>query len=126
DLGSLEDALNLLTVVASIQKCNLINIKTDQVLEWFGILDSLVDAQKASAGDNNIYCGLLELQGFAFLNKDSLGIGSDNMPLALSCFEEIRHELPNAPLYAISQLSERIDAVVDLAIRFGLDEKFLQ
>ena len=63
DLGSLEDALNLLTVIATSQKLNLIEIEKDQVFKWFEIYDSLVDAQKASASDRNIYCSLLELQG---------------------------------------------------------------
>jgi polyhydroxyalkanoate synthesis regulator phasin len=126
DLGSLEDALNLLTVTATTQKLNLIDIEEDQVFNWFGTLDSLIDAQKASAADRNIYCGLLELQGFSFLNKDSIGIGSENKAKALSCLNEIISESSNAPQYAISQLGKRIDAIVDLAIRFGLDDKFLE
>lgn len=126
DLGSLEDALNLLTVIATTQKLNLIDIEEDQVFKWFGIFDSLVDTQKASAADRNIYCGLIELQGFSFLNKDSIGIGQENKAKALNCFKEIINESSNAPLYAISQLGKRIDAIVDLAIRFGLDDKFLE
>ncbi len=126
DLGSLEDALNLLTVIATSQKLNLIEIEKDQVFKWFEIYDSLVDAQKASASDRNIYCSLLELQGFSFLNKGSIGIGSENISKALNCFKEIISELTNAPQYAISQLGQRIDAIIDLAIRFGLDDKFLE
>lgn len=126
DLGSLEDALNLLTVIATTQKLNLIDIEEDQVFKWFGIFDSLVDVQKASAVDRNIYCCLLELQGFSFLNKNSIGIGSENKAMALSCFNEIISESSNAPQYAISQLGKRIDAIVDLAIRFGLDDEFFE
>lgn len=126
DLESLEDALNLLTATATTQKLNLINIEEDQIFKWFGIFDSLIDAQKISAADRNIYCGLLELQGFSFLNKGSIGIGSENKAKALSCLKEIISELPKAPQYAISQLGKRIDAVVDLAIRFGLDDEFLE
>ncbi|WP_027374290.1 hypothetical protein [Chryseobacterium sp. UNC8MFCol] len=126
DLRSLEDALNLLTVIATTQKFNLIDIAEDQVLKWFGMYDSLIIKQKDSAIDGNIYCGLLELQGFSFLNKDSIGIGSENMAKALSCFKEIISKLSNAPQYAISQLGKRIDDIVDLAIRFGLEDKFLE
>src|SRR5690606_35293212 len=99
DLGSLDDALNLLTVIATSQKLNLIEIEKDQVFNWFEIYDSLVDAQKASASDRNIYCSLLELQGFSFLNKGSIGIGSENISKALNCFKEIISELTNAPQY---------------------------
>ncbi|HBH49899.1 MAG TPA: hypothetical protein DDX98_14735 [Bacteroidales bacterium] len=126
DLGSLEDALNLLTVIASTQKFDLIVIEVDQILKWFEVFDSLVDAQKASAADRNIYCGLLELEGFSYLNKNSIGIGSENKDKALNCFNEIITESSNAPQYAISQLGKRIDAIVDLAIRFGLDDEFIE
>ena len=126
DLASLEDALNLLTVIATTQKLNLIDIEEDQIFKWFEIFDSLVIAQKASAADRNIYCSLLELQGFSFLNKDSIGIEAENKAKSLNCFKEIISESSNAPQYAISQLGKRIDAIVDLAIRFGLDDKFLE
>lgn len=126
DLGSLEDALNLLTVIASTQKFDLIDIEEGQIIEWFELFDSIVDEQKASAADRNIYCGLLELEGFSYLNKSSIGIGSENKEKALACFNEIIIESPNAPQYAISQLGNRIDAIVDLAIRFGIDDEFIE
>lgn len=126
DLGSLEDSLNLLTVVATTQKFGLIEIEEGQIIDWFELFDSIVDEQKASAADRNIYCALLELEGFSCLNKGSIGIGSENKEKALACFNEIIVELPHADQYAISQLGNRIDAIVDLAIRFGLDDEFLE
>lgn len=126
DLGSLEDSLNLLTVVASTQKFGLIETTEGQIIDWFELFDSIVGEQKAAAADRNIYCGLLELEGFSNLNKDSIGIGTDGRKKALACFNEIIIELPNAPQYAISQLGERIDAIVDLAIQFELDDEFLE
>ncbi|MDZ7847620.1 MAG: hypothetical protein U5L96_13110 [Owenweeksia sp.] len=126
DLGGLEDALNLLTVVAKTQKLDLIDIKEDQILRWFEVLDSLIDTQKTSAADRNIYCGLLELEGFSYLNKSFIGIGSENKDKALNCFNEIITESANAPQYAISQLGKRIDSIVDFAIRFGLDDEFIE
>jgi hypothetical protein len=126
DLGSLEDSLNLLTVVASTQKFGLIEIEDGQIIDWFELFDSIVEEQKASAADRNIYCGLLELEGFSNLNKGSIGIGADNKEKALACFNELKVELTNAPQYAISQLGKRIDAIVDLAIRFGLIDEFLE
>jgi hypothetical protein len=126
DLGSLEDSLNLLTVIASTQKFGLIEIEEGQIIDWFELFDSIVEEKKASAADSNIYCGLLELEGFSNLNKGSIGIGTDNKEKALACFNEINVELTNAPQYAISQLGKRIDAIVDLAIRFGLDDEFLE
>jgi len=126
DLGSLEDALNLLTVIASTQKFGLIEIEQGHIIYWFELFDSIVYEQKVSAADRNIYCALLELEGFSNLNKDSIGIGSDNKEKAMVCFNEIIIELPNAPQYAISQLGNRIDTIVDLAIRFGLDDEFLE
>lgn len=125
DLGSLEDALNLLTIIATTQKLDLIDIEEGQIIEWFGLFDSIVDEQKVSAADRNIYCGLLEMEGFSYLNKGSIGIGSENKEKALTCFNEIIDELPCAPQYAISQLGNRIDAIVDLAIRFGIDDEFI-
>ena len=124
DLESLEDALNLLTVVASIQKFDLIEIEEGQIIEWFGFFDSIVDAQKVSAADKNIYCGLLEVEGFCHLNKGAIGIGSGSRVKALACFNEIIVELPNAVLYAVSQLGKRIDGIINLAIRFGIDDDF--
>ncbi|MDX1829268.1 MAG: hypothetical protein R3342_06950 [Lutibacter sp.] len=126
DLGSLEDSLNLLTVISTTQKLDLIDIEEGQILEWFELFDSIVEEQKAVAADRNIYCSLLELEGFSSLNKSSICIGSDNKENALACFNEIIVELPNAPQYAISQLGKRVDAIVDLAIQFGLDDEFLE
>lgn len=126
DLGSLEDSLNLLTVIATTQRLNLIDIEEGQILEWFGLFDSIINEQKASTADRNIFCGLLELEGFSYLNKGSIGIGTENKEKALAGFNEIIVELPNAPQYAISQLGNRIDAIVDSAIRFGLDDEFLE
>ncbi|KAB8151625.1 hypothetical protein EZY14_017105 [Kordia sp. TARA_039_SRF] len=126
DLGSLEDSLNLLSVIATTQKLDIIDIEEGQILEWFELFDSIVDEQKALAADRNIYCGLLELEGFSSLNKSSIGIGSDNKENALACFNEIIVELPNAPQYAISQLGKRVDTIVDLTIKFGLDDEFLE
>lgn len=125
-LGSLEDTLNLLTVIAVSRKLDLIDIEEGQILEWFEILDSLVDKQKGSAADRNIYCGLLELEGFSYLNKNSIGIGTKNKEEALDCFNGIIVELPNAPQYAISQLGKRIDAILDLAIRFGKEDELIE
>lgn len=125
DSRSLEDSLNLLTVVASTQKFGLIELEEDQIINWFQLFDSIVDEQKTLAADRNIYCGLLELEGFSYLNKGSIGIGSDNKEKALTCFNEIVAELPNAPQFAISQLGNRIDAIVDLGIRFGLEDEFI-
>jgi hypothetical protein len=126
DLGSLEDALNLLSVLASSQKLELIDIKEDQILAWFDIFDSLIETCKASAADRNIYCGLLDLEGFSYLNKNSIGIGTDNKEKALVCFNEIITELPRAPQYAISQLGKRIDAIFNLAVRFGIEDEVIE
>ncbi|MEH6682701.1 MAG: hypothetical protein V7724_19315 [Sediminicola sp.] len=125
DLRSLEDSLNLLTVVASTQKFSLIELEEDQIINWFQLFDSIVEEQKTLVADRNIYCGLLELEGFSYLNKGSIGIESDNKEKALTCFNEIVAELPNAPQFAISQLGNRIDAIVDLGIRFGLEDEFI-
>ena len=124
NIESLEDALNLLTIVASIQKLDLIEIEEDQIVDWFELFDSILNEQKASVVDRNIYCALLELEGFSQINKTSFDIGSDNIEKALICFNEIIIELPNAPQYAISQLGNRIDDIVDLGISFDKEEEF--
>jgi len=124
DLGSLEDALNLLTTIASIQKFGLIDIEEDQTTEWFGTLDSLIEQQKTIVPDRNTYCSLLELEGFSNLNKNSIGIGAEDNEKALTCLREIMVELPEAPQYPVSHLGKRIDDIVALGIRFGLEEEF--
>lgn len=126
DLGSLEDALNLLTVIGTTQNFDLVDIEEDQIIEWFELFDSLLDEQKTSAKDKNIYCGLLELEGFSYLNKGAIGIGTENKEKAFARFNEIIAELPDASLYAVSQLGNKIDAIVDLTIRFGIDEEFAE
>ncbi|HED05645.1 MAG TPA: hypothetical protein ENI61_03045, partial [Ignavibacteria bacterium] len=125
DLASLEDALNLLTVIATSQKFKLIDIEEEQIKEWFKLFNSLVDACKSTAPDSNFYCGLLELEGFSYLNKKSIGIGieKDNIKKALLCFNEIIIELPKAPQYPISQLGKRIDAIIELYVRFGIEDE---
>lgn len=125
DMRSVEDALNLLTVIATCQRLQLIDIKEEEVLDWFNKYDSLIEELKLSTVDKNFYCNLLELQGFSTLNKSMLGIDSENLLNPIKCFSEIIEELPNANYYSISQLGKRIDEVVKLSIRFDIEEAFI-
>ncbi len=123
DRASIEDALNLLTVIATSQKLSLIKIDEDQIKQWLGRFDGFIQNCKASAVDKNSYCRLLEIEGFSYLNKNSLGIGEDNLKKAHLVLKEIIVELPNAPLFPVSQLGKKIDRIVDLTIRFGLEDE---
>lgn len=123
DVSSVEDALSLLSILATAQKLNLIDIDGDCIVEWFKTFDSFVEKCKSSVPNRDLYCNLLEVEGFSFLNKNSIGIGSNNMEKALKSFNEIIEELPNAPYYAVSQLGTKIDEIVNLAVRAGREDK---
>lgn len=122
DVNSIEDTHNLLTVVATSQRLGLINIEEKEILRWFVRFDKLMVKSKELAADKNIYCSLLEIEGFSFFNKSTLGIGEDNNVKALKRFEEIIIELPEAQSYAVSHFGKRLDAVIDLLIKVGYDK----
>lgn len=126
DLSSLEDALNLITIIASALKMKLIDLQEDKVIEWYSLFDSLIELLKSTAADRNIFCNLLELEGFSHLNKSSFGLTKDGKKEALISLNKIIEELPNAPLYAISQLGKRIDALVNMTIQIGKDNEFIE
>lgn len=119
DLFSIEDGLNLLVLIASHQKLNLIEIPDDQIISWFDNFDKLIETCKANPADKNAYCHLLELEGLAYFDKNSLRIGEDNLKKSEILLNEIITELPNAPLYPVSQLSKRINAIINMIYRSG-------
>lgn len=119
DLFCIEDGLNLLVLIASHQKHNLIEIPDDQIISWFVNFDKLIETCKANPADKNAYCHLLELEGLAYFDKNSLRIGEDNLKKSEIILNDIITELPNAPLYPVSQLSKRINAIINMIYRSG-------
>jgi hypothetical protein len=122
DINSIEDTHNLLTVVATSQRLGLIKIDENEVLSWFVRFDKFMAKSKELAADKNIYCSLLEIEGFSFFNKSTLGIGEDSNANAFKRFEEIIIELPEAQTYAVSHFGKRLDAIIDLVIKVGYDK----
>jgi len=122
-IQDVEDALNLITVVATTQHIGLIKINEEEVIKWFKQLDKLIIKCKENAIDKNAYCNLLEIEAFQILNKSTLGIGDQKYPDALKIFNEIISELEGAPLYSVSQLGKKIDALIELLIKIGAREE---
>ncbi len=120
DKFSIEDALNLLSIVGTSQKLGLIDIDKKQINEWFDRFELLITSLKANTKDRNAYCFFLEIEAFYYLNKIPYGQKRKNLQNAITSLEEILKELQNAPLYPISQLGKRIDGLIDLSIEFDL------
>lgn len=122
NVNSIGDTLNLLTIVATSQRLGLINIKEKEIFDWFDRFDKLVIRCKGVAADRNIYCNLLEIEGFAFFTKNNFGIGENNLDNALMRFEEIITVLPEAQSYPVSQFGKSLDGIIEIAIKIGFDE----
>jgi len=120
DANSLEDAMNLLTLTATHQQFGLVNIDFEVFISWFDRLNNLIVEVKAKTTDKNTFCGLLEIEGFTYLNREVLQIGEKNREKAMLSLNTILEKLKEAPFYAISQLGQRLDDIVRLRARFGL------
>ena len=122
DVNSIGDTLNLLTIVATSQRLGLISIGEKEIIDWFDRFDKLVIRCKGVAADRNVYCNLLEIEGFVFFTKNNLGIGENNLENSLKRFEEIIPLLPEAKSYPVSQFGKTLDGIIDIAIKIGLDK----
>lgn len=124
DTNNLEDAMNLLTLTATHQQFGLVNIDFEVFTVWFERLNNLLKEVKAKTIDKNTLCSLLEIEAFTYLNRETLQIGEGNREKAILSLKSIVEELNEAPFYAISQLSQRLDEIVRMRARFGLIEGF--
>lgn len=124
DAGSIEDTHILLTIIFTSQRLNLIKIDNDQIKKWIDRFDDFLEECEIKASDKNVYCRLLEIKAFGFINKKTWGFGDNNLNKAQSLLEKIIQELPNAPFYPVSQLGAKLDGVFDIAIDLGLDKDF--
>jgi hypothetical protein len=122
DVNSLGDTLNLLTIVGASQRLALITINEKDILTWFDRFDNLINRCKEVADDRNIYCNLLEIEGFALLTKNTFRIGENNLENALKRFEEIIPLLREANSYPISHFAKTLDRLIDVAIKIGMEE----
>lgn len=116
DVLCLEDTLNLLAVIASTQRMNLIDIQREDIDEWYEKIRCLIITKKETVNDKNIYCSLLSIEGFMYLNLYSLGYGEEQIDKSKDVLFEILKNLSDAPLYSVNQLGQQIEGVLDLSI----------
>lgn len=124
DSLSIEDTLNLLNVITSSQKLTLIQITDEKLREWIDRFESFLEDHKSDAIDRNFYCQILEVQAFFNFNICTLGYKKDGLKKTIYYLDEIIRELPNAPLYPVSQLGRKIHGVIDALVSVGVDDKF--
>lgn len=125
DSLSIEDTLNLLNLITGSQKLALIEITDEKLNEWVDRFKSFLENCKSDAIDRNFYCQILEVQAFFYFNVCTLGYKKGGLNKAINYLEEIIKELPNAPLYSVSQLGRKINGVIDALVSVGIDDKFI-
>lgn len=113
----LEEALNLINIVNGTSMTGLTSITKDEVKliveEYYGILNE----ELGKAKDDNRKCSLLEFYGF--INITTRKGSAAPFEKTIQPLYDILPLLDSANLYNASQLSRRINQMIDLFIRFS-------
>ena len=123
DSGSLEDCLNLLSVITSSSKLGLVDIENDEVKGWHDRYRRLLDELIGKGPEHDTLVELLELQAFLVLNSMGHGIfehqdGLSKLEVSLNA---IIDNLPHAEMFSVSQLGGRLDTIGELYFKMDID-----
>lgn len=122
-----EDALNLITLIDAVTRFDLISIDEEKITEWYSRFESfLSDAKELYKNRKNDLIRILEIESFFFLNRNSLEYGDEqeNLNKVKTDFNQIINLLPEAPMFSVSQLGERVSAFSQMYFNMkeGADE----
>ncbi|WP_433763704.1 hypothetical protein [Flavobacterium ginsenosidimutans] len=117
-----EDLLNMLTVIDSSAKFGLIEIEEELINGWYQRFESyLAELKIEFKNRKHDLVRILEIDSFLILNKNGLGYGEkqENLEKIKMNFDEIIEFLPEAPRFSVSQLGERVSAVLQMYFDFN-------
>lgn len=113
----LEEALNLINIVNGTSLSGLTSITQDEVKLVIEDYYAILNEELGKAEDDNRRCSLLEFYGF--INITMRKGSADSFDKTIQPLYDILPLLDNANLYNATQLSRRINQMIDLFIRFS-------
>lgn len=121
DHDSVEDHFSLLQIIrASIAmgKCDLPMQETD---EWLKMIGDIIQKEAKSATDPAQKCYWLELMAEFLAHPLSLDGKEPDMDKVFETYGEVLKLIPQAALYNVSRLSDRINQVIKIYIQLKMD-----
>lgn len=117
-LDSIEDDLNLLQVVQSFRLLYPGFLSDEEIEKWKTLIKEFIDSKIASTTDPDQLCTLYELKGFYIFSEGFHINPEEKLRESLEVFRSITPLLNDTKRYSISKLSNRLNHILNLAIRF--------
>jgi hypothetical protein len=111
-----EHILNILNLLLPAVKMSNLDIDDSQVQEWETRFEEKLTNEISTSTSYNKKCALYEIKAFFDFYKGLRFPGNNNLDKIKESFDEIIELLPNAKLFSVSQLSRRIDSIVEILI----------
>lgn len=121
-----EDALNLITVVDAVTRFDLISIGEEIIAEWYERFENfLTDAKELYKDRKHDLVRILEIESFLILNRNSFEYGDEqeNLSKVRRNFDQIITLLPEAPMFSVSQLGERVSSALQMYFNMKMEAK---
>jgi hypothetical protein len=125
DHESIENNLNLVQIVCvsiMIGKCDIEIEKTDI---WLDEIKETILKKLDSINDPNQKCYWLELQAAIYSNPLEFEAIISEQDLVFDSYSKIIELIPQAPLYNISRLCDRLNQSIKLHIQVETEEKYI-
>lgn len=129
DPQSAEDALNLINLIDAVAKFELLSLEEGKIAEWYSRFESfLIDLKEFFKDIKHNLVRILEIESFFFLNRNSFEYGDEekNLSKVKSDFDSIIKLLPEAPLFSVSQLGERVSSALQMYFNMKMEPKEIE
>lgn len=114
---AVEDALNLINTAVGATILGLLSLDEAKIEEWYSRFESfLTDLKELFKYRKQDLLRILEIESFFFLNRNNFGYGDEdeNLGKVKVNFDMIIRLLPEAPLFSVSQLGERVSSALHI------------
>ncbi|MEZ4722566.1 MAG: hypothetical protein R2813_11895 [Flavobacteriales bacterium] len=105
---SIENALNLATILYAATKLDLINLSEELIVNWFDQIEAIVQQSLDKSTEPFEKCSLLEVMGFLRMHQRQYGFRQLKISEVMEPFEKILELLNESPQYPVSQLEIRL------------------
>ncbi len=117
-LDNVEDDLNLLQVVQSFRLLHTGFLFDEEIEKWKSLIKEFIDSKIASTTDIDQLCSLYELKGFYTFSEGFHINPEEKFRESLEVFRSIIPLLKDTKRYTATKLSNRLNQILNLAIRF--------
>jgi hypothetical protein len=115
--------LQIIRAAILMDKCNLTMEETGA---WLEAIVTLIAGKVSSVANNNEKCYWLELEASAAMNPLGHSAAEVNIDHVIAVYEKIVQLLPEAQLYNVSRLYDRIDQIIKIFITLKNDRHLIE